>query len=164
VDAVGGEVNAGMLIARIRKERHGAGASPFVLDVSIEVPPGITILFGASGAGKSTLLDCIAGLARPDEGQIASGGDVLFDSAVRINVPISKRRIAYVFQTLALFPHLSAEQNVAYGLKDLPEKEKPRAGRSNPQSFSRRQTKESKARRDFRRREAENRAGQIIGH
>jgi molybdate transport system ATP-binding protein len=124
VDAVGGEVNAGMLIARIRKERHGAGASPFVLDVSIEVPPGITILFGASGAGKSTLLDCIAGLARPDEGQIASGGDVLFDSAVRINVPISKRRIAYVFQTLALFPHLSAEQNVAYGLKDLPEKEK----------------------------------------
>jgi len=124
VDAVGGEVNAGMLIARIRKERHGAGASPFVLDVSIEVPPGITILFGASGAGKSTLLDCIAGLARPDEGQIASGGDVLFDSAVRINVPISKRRIAYVFQTLALFPHLSGEQNVAYGLKDLPEKEK----------------------------------------
>ncbi len=121
---MGGEVNAGMLIARIRKERHGAGASPFVLDVSIEVPPGITILFGASGAGKSTLLDCIAGLARPDEGQIASGGDVLFDSAVRINVPISKRRIAYVFQTLALFPHLSAEQNVAYGLKDLPEKEK----------------------------------------
>ena len=124
MDAVGGEVNATMLIARIRKERRGAGASPFVLDVSIEVPPGITILFGASGAGKSTLLDCVAGLARPHEGQITSGGDVLFDSAARVNVPTPKRRIAYVFQTLALFPHLSVEQNVAYGLKDLPETEK----------------------------------------
>jgi molybdate transport system ATP-binding protein len=124
VDAVDGEVNAGMLIARIRKERHGAGTSSFVLDVSIEVPPGITILFGASGAGKSTLLDCIAGLARPDEGQIASGVDVLFDSAARIDVLTPKRRIAYVFQTLALFPHLTAEENVAYGLKDFLEKEK----------------------------------------
>jgi molybdate transport system ATP-binding protein len=124
VDAVGAEVNAAILIARIRKGLRGAGASPFMLDVSIEVPPGITILFGASGAGKSTLLDCVAGLAQPDEGQITSGGDVVFDSAARVNVPTPKRRIAYVFQTLALFPHLSAEQNVAYGLKDLPEKEK----------------------------------------
>jgi molybdate transport system ATP-binding protein len=121
---VGGEVNATTLIARIRKERRGAGASHFLLDVSIEVPPGITILFGASGAGKSTLLDCVAGLARPDEGRIASYGDVLFDSADRVNVPTPKRRIAYVFQTLALFPHLTAEENVAYGLEDLPQKEK----------------------------------------
>jgi len=124
VDAVDGEVSAAMLIARIRKERRRGPVSSFVLDVSVEVPPGITILFGASGAGKSTLLDCIAGLARPDEGQIASDGDVLFDSAARIDVPTPKRRIAYVFQTLALFPHLSAEENVAYGLNDLPEKEK----------------------------------------
>jgi len=124
VDAVDGEVSAAMLIARIRKERRRGPVSSFVLDVSVEVPPGITILFGASGAGKSTLLDCIAGLARPDEGQIASDGDVLFDSAARIDVPAPKRRIAYVFQTLALFPHLSAEENVAYGLNDLPEKEK----------------------------------------
>jgi molybdate transport system ATP-binding protein len=121
---VGGEVNATLLIARIRKERRSAGPSSFVLDVSIEVPPGITILFGASGAGKSTLLDCVAGLARPDEGRITSGADVLFDSAARINVPAPKRRIAYVFQTLALFPHLTAEENVAYGLKDFLEKEK----------------------------------------
>jgi len=124
VDAVDGEVSAAMLIARIRKDRRRGPVSSFVLDVSVEVPPGITILFGASGAGKSTLLDCIAGLARPDEGQIASDGDVLFDSAARIDVPTPKRRIAYVFQTLALFPHLSAEENVAYGLNDLPEKEK----------------------------------------
>ena len=113
-----------MLAARIRKERRGVGASPFVLDVSIEVSSGITILFGPSGAGKSTLLDCVAGLARPDEGRIAAGIDVLFDSSRGINVPAQKRRTAYVFQTLALFPHLSAEQNVAYGLKDLQQTEK----------------------------------------
>jgi molybdate transport system ATP-binding protein len=118
-----GEVNASMLVARIRKERHGARASSFTLDVSIEVPPGITILFGASGAGKSTLLDCLAGLVRPEDGQITVGGDVLFDSARGIHLPAPKRRIAYVFQTLALFPHLSSEENIAYGLSDLPEQE-----------------------------------------
>ena len=122
--AVAGEVNATVLTAQIRKERRGAGAASFVLDVSIEASPGITILFGASGAGKSTLLDCVAGLARPDEGRIASAGDVLFDSARGIYVPPQKRRMAYVFQTLALFPHLSAEENVAYGLEDFPEEER----------------------------------------
>jgi molybdate transport system ATP-binding protein len=120
---VGGEVNATMLTARIRKERRGAGASSFVLDVSFEVSPGITILFGASGAGKSTLLDCIAGLVRPDDGQITIGGDVLFDSQRGIHLPAPKRRIAYVFQSLALFPHLTAEENVAYGLNGLREGE-----------------------------------------
>jgi molybdate transport system ATP-binding protein len=119
-----GEVNSKMLAARIRKVRRGAGAISFVLDVSIEVSPGITILFGASGAGKSTLLDCVAGLARPDEGRIAAGGHVLFDSARGINVPAPNRRTAYVFQTLALFPHLSAEENVAYGLKGFHEEER----------------------------------------
>ena len=118
---MGGEVNGTMLTGQIRKQRHGPGAAPFALDVSIEVPPGITILFGGSGAGKSTLLDCIAGLARPDEGRILLGGDVLFDSVRAIHIPAPKRRIAYVFQTLALFPHLSAEENVAYGLRSLPE-------------------------------------------
>ena len=123
MDSVGGEVNA-MLTARIRKELRSPGASPFVLDVSVEVSPGITILFGASGAGKSTLLDCVAGLARPDAGRIAVGGDVLFDSSLRIHVPAPKRRIAYVFQTLALFPHLTAEENVAYGLRHLREEQR----------------------------------------
>ena len=121
---MGGEVNATMLAARIRKERRSADASSFVLDVSIEVSPGITILFGASGAGKSTLLDCVAGLTHPDEGRIAVGGDVLFDSARGIHVPAPERRTAYVFQTLALFPHLSAEENVAYGLTELREEER----------------------------------------
>ncbi len=124
MDSVGDEVNRTMLTARIRKERRTAGTSSFVLDVSIEVSPGITILFGASGAGKSTLLDCVAGLTRPDEGRIAVGADVLFDSERGIHVPAPERRIAYVFQTLALFPHLSAEENVAYGLRDLREEQR----------------------------------------
>jgi len=124
VDSVASEVNSSMLSARIRKERHSAGAPPFILDLFVKVFPGITILFGASGAGKSTFLDCLAGLTRPDEGRIAIGNDVLFDSAVGVHIPAPKRRIAYVFQTLALFPHLSAEENVAYGLRGLPEAER----------------------------------------
>jgi molybdate transport system ATP-binding protein len=119
VDAVGGEVNPALLSARIRKSRRNAGAPSFVLDVSVEVPQGITILFGPSGAGKSTLLDCIAGLARPDDGRIVAGSDVLFDSSRGIHLAPQERRIAYVFQSLALFPHLTVEENVAYGLNKL---------------------------------------------
>jgi molybdate transport system ATP-binding protein len=119
VDAVDGEVKPCVLAARIRKARRNIGAPSFVLDVSLEVPQGITILFGPSGAGKSTLLDCIAGLTRPDEGQIMVGSEVLFDSTRGIHLSAQKRRIAYVFQTLALFPHLTAEENVAYGLGQL---------------------------------------------
>ncbi len=93
--------------------------SPFVLDVTAEIPAGITILFGPSGAGKSTLLDCIAGLIHPEAGQISIGGEILLDTDRGINLPARKRHIAYVFQNLALFPHLTVEQNVAYGLAHL---------------------------------------------
>lgn len=115
-------MSAGTLVANIRKERRDAGA--FVLDVSFEAPPGFTILFGPSGAGKSTLLDCVAGLVHPDAGKIEIGESVLFDSARHIDVPPQKRRIAYVFQSLAMFPHLTVEQNVAYGLSDLAEQDR----------------------------------------
>jgi molybdate transport system ATP-binding protein len=108
------------LEARVHKERRGPKKSFFVLDVAIELPSGFTILFGPSGAGKSILLDCIAGLARPDAGRIAIGGDVIFDHDRRICVDPQRRRVAYVFQSLALFPHLTVEENVAYGLANLP--------------------------------------------
>jgi molybdate transport system ATP-binding protein len=124
VDTVGGQVNAVALTARVKLERLRPGSPPFLLDISIEVPAGIAILFGPSGAGKSTLLDCIAGLARPDAGRIAASEEVLFDSNASINYPPQARRIAYVFQTLALFPHMSVEGNVAYGLDGLAHQER----------------------------------------
>jgi molybdate transport system ATP-binding protein len=123
MDIVGGQVNGAALTAQVRKERRGSPA-PFVLEASLEIPPGITILFGPSGAGKSTLLDCLAGLVQPDAGRIAIGGDVLFDSPSRVNLSPQKRRIAYVFQSLALFPHLDVENNVTYGLAHLQQQER----------------------------------------
>jgi molybdate transport system ATP-binding protein len=116
VDAVAGEVTKNALTAKVRKNLRSAGSPTFVLDVSLEIPAGITILFGPSGAGKSTLLDCIAGLLRPETGRIAIGSDLLLDRERGVNLPPQQRRVAYVFQTLALFPHLSVEENVGYGL------------------------------------------------
>jgi molybdate transport system ATP-binding protein len=124
VDTVDREVNGAALTARVKMQRLRRDSPPFLLDISIEVPPGITILFGPSGAGKSTVLDCIAGLVRPDTGRIAAGEEILFDAHAGINCPPQARRIAYVFQTLALFPHMSAEENVAYGLDGLPHRER----------------------------------------
>ncbi|WP_394838819.1 ATP-binding cassette domain-containing protein [Pendulispora rubella] len=92
--------------------RHGA----FRLDVAFEAPPGITILFGPSGSGKSTTLAAIAGLLRPERGRVVLGGDVWFDAGARIDRPVHLRRVAFVFQSLALFPHMSAAANVAYGM------------------------------------------------
>lgn len=120
--AMGREMNSSVLVANICKERRGA--VPFAFDVALEASPGITILFGPSGAGKSTLLDCIAGLLRPDDGKITIGKDVLFDSVSHLDVPPQKRRIAYVFQSLALFPHLTVGQNIEYGLGNTPEEDR----------------------------------------
>jgi len=101
-----------------------ATASDFALDVDFHAAPGFTIVFGASGAGKTTLLDCIAGLIEPDSGCIAIGDQILFDAAARIHLPVEKRNIGYVFQDLALFPHLTVEENVEYGLSQLPRAER----------------------------------------
>lgn len=90
----------------------------FDLDIELEAPPGVTVLFGPSGAGKSRTLACIAGLTRPDQGRITVGEDVWFDSASREERPIHLRRVAFVFQSLALFPHMTAEENVAYGIRE----------------------------------------------
>lgn len=101
-----------------------ATASDFALDVDFHAAPGFTIVFGASGAGKTTLLDCIAGLIEPDSGRIAIGDQILFDAAARIHLPVEKCNIGYVFQDLALFPHLTVEENVEYGLSHLPPAER----------------------------------------
>src|SRR5579862_5608893 len=108
------------LDAQIHK-RHASKDHDFVLDVSFTAAPGFTILFGASGAGKTTLLDCIAGLSMPDSGRIYIGDRGWFDSAKNLEIPTAQRRTGYVFQTLALFPHMTVEQNVGYGLSHLPQ-------------------------------------------
>ena len=106
------------LEVRIRK-RYSNPEGSFNLNVHFRALAGFTILFGASGAGKTTLLDCIAGLSDPDDGRIAVGGEDLYDSEKKRNVAAWKRNIGYVHQDLALFPHLTAEENVAYGLRAL---------------------------------------------
>jgi molybdate transport system ATP-binding protein len=94
-------------------------SAAFTLDVEIAAAPGITILFGASGSGKSTLLRCVAGLIRPDRGRIAVGDRLLFDSAAGVDVRVQRRQVGYVFQQLALFPHMTAAQNIGFGLDRL---------------------------------------------
>src|ERR1700732_789927 len=91
----------------------------FDLEVALMAPPGITMLFGASGSGKTTLLRCIAGLIRPDSGQIKIGEQILFDSDALVDVPVRQRRVGFLFQNLALFPHLSVVKNIDYGLDGL---------------------------------------------
>lgn len=103
------------LTVQLRKTVRSVSGD-FGLDVAFALPAGITILFGASGAGKTTLLDCIAGLRTPDSGRVTVGPHVLFDSRQDINLSPQSRRLGYVFQDLALFPHLTVEENVQYGL------------------------------------------------
>lgn len=99
------------LAARLRKQY----ASGFSLDVDLRLQPGFNILFGASGSGKTTILDCLAGLNHPDEGEITLGARVLLNREVR--VPARERRAGYVFQSQALFPHMTARENVAFGMR-----------------------------------------------
>jgi molybdate transport system ATP-binding protein len=142
---VGSEINPPVLNAWLRKTRSGGTRTSFVLDVSIEILPGITIVFGPSGAGKSTLLDCIAGLLKPDSGRIEIDGQVLLDVERGIDVPPAKRKIAYVFQSLALFPHMTVEQNVGYGLADLPAQQRVSGVKSMLEAFRVEQLAKQKA-------------------
>jgi molybdate transport system ATP-binding protein len=92
----------------------------FALDAGFDASAGFTMVLGPSGSGKTTLLNCIAGFIRPDAGRIALGARVLFDSYERIEMPVAERRLGYVFQNLALFPHLTVAQNVQYGIARVP--------------------------------------------
>ena len=93
------------------------GASPFRLDVALRLGAECGVLFGASGAGKSSVLRLIAGLERPTRGRVRLGGDVLFDSAGKVDRPLRSRRAGLIFQDDLLFPHLSVLGNVRFGLK-----------------------------------------------
>ena len=104
---------AGGLRATIRQ------AVPIPLDADLSCGRGeVLALVGPSGSGKSTLLRCIAGLHTPMEGRIACDGEAWFDAGSRVNLSTARRRIGMVFQHYALFPHLSALENVREGMDD----------------------------------------------
>ena len=105
-----------MLNVRLSKRYASNGHPCFQLETKFTARPGVTAILGHSGAGKSTLLRCIAGLCDPEQGRIAIGEKVLFDHNSKINVITSARNVGFVFQDLALFPHLTVQENVGYGL------------------------------------------------
>ena len=87
----------------------------FTLAARIRIDSAATALFGPSGAGKTTILDAIAGLRTPQSGSIAVDGRVLFCAKDRINLPPQQRRVGYVPQDVALFPHMNVRRNLLYG-------------------------------------------------
>ncbi|MGB3205601.1 MAG: molybdate ABC transporter permease subunit [Crinalium sp.] len=88
----------------------------FSLDISLSSARGVLGILGASGSGKSMTLRCIAGLETPRRGKIILNGRVLYDSQKGINLPSKDRRVGFLFQNYALFPHLTVAQNIAFGL------------------------------------------------
>ena len=105
-----------MIRVDIRKALR-SGQRSFQLDAQFESFSKRVVIYGASGAGKSQMLKAIAGLSRPDSGVIELAGRTLFDSAGRVDVPARKRRVGYLFQDYALFPHLNVRQNIGFGLQ-----------------------------------------------
>lgn len=111
-----------VLVIRLRKR-----LPDFSLDIALQAGGGVTVLFGPSGGGKSMTLQAVAGLLRPDAGRIAINGHVLYDSEAGIHLPPQQRRVGFVMQDYALFPHMTIAQNIAYGLAGLPKSDRRQA-------------------------------------
>ena len=94
-----------------------SGDRVFELDARFESASTRVVIYGPSGAGKSQLLKAVAGLMTPDQGRIALAGRCLFDAAAGVDITPQHRRVAYLFQDYALFPHLNVRQNIAFGLQ-----------------------------------------------
>lgn len=105
-----------MIRVAVRKTLR-AGPRSFELDAQFASDSKRVVIYGASGAGKSQLLKAIAGLSKPDGGLIELDGQRLFDSAAGVDVPARQRRVGYLFQDYALFPHLNVRQNIGFGLQ-----------------------------------------------
>ena len=93
----------------------------FTLDVEYSMENELLIIEGSSGAGKTTILNCLAGIMKPDDGNITVDGRVLFSHTDKVNIAAEKRNIGYLFQSYALFPNMTVRQNVLYGLKNKKE-------------------------------------------
>ncbi|MHB8102826.1 MAG: ABC transporter ATP-binding protein [Methanosarcina sp.] len=108
-----------------RKLRKKKGEKPsFSMHCSFDADSEFAVLFGCSGSGKTTALRCIAGLENPDAGTIRINDTLYFDSKKKVNLPPQKRKIGYMFQENALFPHMNVRQNIEFGLKGLSSIEK----------------------------------------
>jgi len=109
---------------------HRYANGPGVLVNDLQLPAkggGVTVLFGASGSGKTTLLRVLAGLLQPESGQIVMGDEVWFDSTTGMNLPPQKRQLGFVAQDYALFPHLTVQENIGYGMHKQPVLEREKA-------------------------------------
>lgn len=100
-----------MLDVRLKKDLEG-----FSIDVSLRLDDELLVLFGPSGAGKTQILKMISGLIKPDEGSVSVGPHRLFDSKSSVDIPIRNRKIGYLFQDYALFPHMTVFGNIAYAI------------------------------------------------
>lgn len=95
----------------------------FHISVRMAFKEEMVVLFGPSGSGKSSVLNMISGILKPDEGSIKINGKDIYDSKKGINIPIRTRKIGYVFQDIALFPHMTVFNNIAYGIREKQKKE-----------------------------------------
>ncbi|MBF0506305.1 MAG: ATP-binding cassette domain-containing protein [Nitrospirae bacterium] len=108
------------LSVKLKKKLNG-----FSLDVEWRIGNELAVLFGYSGAGKSMTLQMIAGLMTADEGSIHVDSSTIFDSLSGVNVPAQRRHLGYVFQDLALFPHMTVSENIDYGANGTAKRERP---------------------------------------
>jgi iron(III) transport system ATP-binding protein len=105
-------------IRKLSKRFGGKTPMTAIDDLDLDIEPGeFLVLLGPSGCGKTTTLRCIAGLETAEEGRISFGDRVVFDAASRLNVPPNKRNIGMVFQSYALWPHMTVRKNIGYPLR-----------------------------------------------
>jgi molybdate transport system ATP-binding protein len=108
-----------MLTVNIEKD-----LADFRLRIAFELDNRILVLWGPSGAGKTTTLECLAGLRKPDRGEIMLQEQVLYSSSARLDLPARLRHIGYLFQDHNLFPHMTVEQNIKYGIPKIQGKQR----------------------------------------
>lgn len=99
----------------LRARLHGH-VGPLALEFDLDVAPGIFVLVGPNGAGKTSTLRLLLGLARPSSGLVSLGGEVLYDAERHVDLPTEERGLGYLPQGFALFPHLTAQQNVEFAV------------------------------------------------